>query len=302
MRVVVVTGCQPHHKNLCVRLARSHEVVGIIHPAEPSRTPSSTLRKFCREVHEYGPGLFALRLLGKLYGSERGPREPKMRTLRDFTEQEREYLALPKALLHGPCNVRSAETHDLLKSLRPDVTICLGGPIYPKAFIEASPLTLNFHSGISPLYNGNRSIQFAFANGHPHLCGGSLMIMSAGVDSGGLLSHYLPAIEAGDDAVSIFLKTVRGAVPTFERFLNGSARRGIPPLSIAQPRPLFYTKGAEFTWFQKLKSDFNHRKGIPAAYRRVEEFVDYWDTADQAEALARYRTTLNGLLWGRSQP
>ena len=55
---------------------------------------------------------------------------------------------------------------------------------------------LNFHSGVSPLYNGSATILFAFANGHVHLCGGTLMTMSPVVDGGDVLAHFLPAIEA----------------------------------------------------------------------------------------------------------
>ncbi|NJO34095.1 MAG: hypothetical protein HC869_14095 [Rhodospirillales bacterium] len=100
------------------------------------------------------------------------------------------------------------------------------------------PLILNFHSGISPIYNGSSTISFAFANGHPHLCGGTLMKMNAAVDGGEILAHYLPSVAAKDSPASLFMKTVGGAATLYERILDTCAA-GLPLRSIPQPPPLF---------------------------------------------------------------
>ena len=137
-------------------------------------------------------------------GAARGPALDAV-----FNGAAGEYDERAAAVAIAVDDVNSAATIEHLRSLQPDVVVCLGGPIYREALIEAVPLMVNFHSGISPLYNGTSTIAFAFANGHPHLCGGTLMLMSTAVDGGDILAHYLPSIEPDDDPASLFAKTVR---------------------------------------------------------------------------------------------
>src|SRR5262249_3036592 len=123
-------------------------------------------------------------------------------------------------------DVNAEATIELVRDAAADVVLCLGGPIYRAPLINACGTMINFHSGVSPLYNGASAIMFAFPNGHFRLCGGTLVTMSPIVDGGDILAHYLPAIEAGDTPATLFMKTVRGAAETADRFLALSASMG----------------------------------------------------------------------------
>ena len=216
----------------------------------------------------------------------------------NFDAAVKEYDDLPAPLIHPSCDVESPEAYALLRALRPDVTVCLGGPVYPQAFIDCSPLTLNFHSGIAPLYNGSASIQFAFAHGHPHLCGGTLMVMNAGVDNGRMLGHYLPAIHPGDTPDTLFRKTVYGAVVTYHRLLESLTAESRRLPAIPQPKPLFYTRGVELGWHHEIMIARNCRRGLAAQFARAEAVVEYWRADKPLAAQALYQETLNSLLWG----
>jgi hypothetical protein len=154
---------------------------------------------------------------------------------------------------------------------------------------------VNFHSGISPLYNGTSTIAFAFANGHPHLCGGTLMLMSTAVDCGDILAHYLPSVTRDDDPASLFAKTVKGAAVATDAFVS-HLETGAEWVSTRQPPPLFYYRGADWTIYHGQRVRRALSGGVPDALLRDERLAPYWDAADQQEARRRVNETLTGLL------
>jgi hypothetical protein len=214
---------------------------------------------------------------------------------RRFADAVRLYDALPAGLVHRDVDVHT-EGPALLERLRPDVVVVLGGPVYPKAFIEAAPLVLNFHSGISPVYNGTATIQFAFANGHPHLCGGTLMKMSSIVDGGSILGHFLPRVESGDTPASLFMKTAVGATTLYDRILRALAV-GSNISSAPQAPPLFYYRGLNWTLYQSLQTRRQIGRDIGGKHARPERIVEYWREPDDSAAAATLDATLRDLLW-----
>ena len=237
MRLVIVTGDCPHHKHLCVRLAEHHDVVGILHPIV--RRGVSKLRRLRNWARNYGWPLALLSAAAAAPNVVSGwsmKEELAKAEERYYGPFVVEYEKLDSLLIHREVDVKSKAACELMRRLDPDVVVVLGGPFYPPEFIASCRLILNFHSGVSPIYNGSSTINFAFANGHPHLCGGTLMKMSAVIDGGAILAHYLPVIEADDSPVSLFMKTVGGAVTLYERFLNAYSV-GSPPRCIPQTPP-----------------------------------------------------------------
>jgi hypothetical protein len=299
VRVAIITPEQPlHHQHFCAYLARRHEVVGIVHPRSHANGKSGQLKRLRREVRDYGAGHALIRTLASVPGPLRGwdaaaARGPALSAVFNGAAGEYEELAAPVAWPVDDVNSAEALAH--LRGLQPDVVVCLGGPIYRKPLIEAVPLMVNFHSGISPLYNGSSTIAFAFANGHPHLCGGTLMLMSATVDGGDILAHYLPAIERGDDPATLFAKTVKGAADATDAFLS-HVEGGGSFTSSPQPPPLFYYRGADWTIYHGQRVRRALQGAVADAYLRDERLEPYWDAADPDDARRRVNETLAGLL------
>jgi hypothetical protein len=299
MRVVIITGSAPHHKHLCAEIMKVCPLAGIIHPAEPRSSATLRFQRLVRQAKTYGWSVVALHVLGKIT-SRTGNHKLGGRIQQvDFSEGVAAYDRIPGSLIHNGCDVRLPGSADLLCSLQPDLSLFLGGPVYPKAFIEASPLSLNFHSGISPIYNGTASIKFAFANGHPHLCGGTLMVMAAAIDGGGILGHYLPAIQAGDSPESLFEKTVRGAAVMYTKLLEHLQTGKSPLQQIQQTPPLFYTRDFDFNWHHSRMIARNLQQDLPARYARDKAVVEYWREPTDTAANNLYQATLDRLLWGR---
>ncbi|PKF50407.1 hypothetical protein AT251_11915 [Enterovibrio nigricans] len=129
----------------------------------------------------------------------------------EYFKDAMDYGDLSKDRIFYEDDINSIESIEKIAAYNPDVVVCHGGPLYTKEFIDAFKLVLNYHSGISPVYNGSDSHMFAFANGHPHLSGGTLMVMNPKIDGGDILAHYLPEIEDGDWPGRLFTKLIRNS-------------------------------------------------------------------------------------------
>ena len=300
MNLIIVTGLRQHHKRLCAQLVKQFNVVGIIHPAENQYPVKQRIARWIREAGLDGWAMAGFNVLGKMFTrSAKNPNQGKTDLL-PFGDSEgaRAYDGIPRSLVHPGCDIRTKDCCELIRSLKPDVIVCLGGPVYPKAFIDSSPLMLNFHSGISPIYNGTASIQFAFANGHPHLCGGTLMKMATAVDGGRMLGHYLPAVQSGDSPESLFEKTVNGASLMYRNVLQHLQSSGGELHSVPQPPPLFYTRGSDFGWYHRERINRYLRTDLPARFGRPQCLSEYWREATPEAACRRYQAFLDQLLWG----
>jgi len=297
MRIVVITGEHPHSKHLCAELAREHEVVAVLHPRGAARGAKTRARRLSSQFRDRGAADTALRLLGS--GKAILPGWNHAGAL-----AEAELAAFPDAAarfqpLEGVTrtvgDINGDEGVSLVRELDPDAVVCLGGPVYRKPLIEACRRIFNFHSGISPLYNGASTILFAFANGHPHLCGGTLMTMSTTVDGGDILGHYLPSIEPSDTPATLFTKTVGGAAEIYLDFLRHleatGAFSGCP-----QPPPLFYYRAADWTVYQSVRVAQHLEAGTAGRHVRPAATSGYWDSDSREAACGRIRETITGLL------
>jgi folate-dependent phosphoribosylglycinamide formyltransferase PurN len=299
MRVAIITPAAPaHHQHFCAHLAERHEVVGVIHPAPRASSVCGQLRKMRRQF-AHGVTYGTLRTLAAVGNPLIGWnwREAlDAAETRFFPEAAAAYeRAGVPAVARRVADVNGDETISLVRKLAPDAVLCLGGPVYRKPLIDACGTMINFHSGVSPVYNGASTIMFAFANGHVHLCGGTLMTMSSVVDGGDIMAHYLPAIEPGDDPATLFMKTVHGAADVCSRFLDHVARAG-SFTKVPQTPPLFHCTSEGWTVHHTQRIRRHLELGTAARHLRPEQVRPYWALGSDGEARDRVRETISGLL------
>ncbi len=295
MNVVIITTREPvYHQYLCAEIARRHHVVAVLHPQKPvhTRAESRALRR--KNIEKFGHLHHLLQKLGKnrfrSFGwNERADLERAQRKYMPAAEAEYQSLVAPKA--ETIADINSREGIARLASFQPDVVLCSGGPIYRRALIQSTKLMLNFHTGLSPIYNGSYTIYWTYANRQPHLTGGTLMRMSPVVDGGDILAHYRPAIAADDTPADQFMKCIMGGARLYNRFLDDLAA-GKSFVSVPQGPPFLYYYGHDWTVFQNLTIERSIKNQICKAHVRDEIVNDYWTLPDPAAARAALREVL----------
>lgn len=299
MRIAIITPeHQAHSKHFCAYLGRKYELVRVIHPAPPPSSVRAKLRRARREVTRSGVADGLSRLMAELpnpwmgWNWRKAITEAEDRFFPDAAAAYKE-VAAPVALRVADVNGEAAVR--LIRDSDVDVVLCLGGPIYRPTLIQACRMMVNFHSGISPLYNGASTIMFAFANGHFRLCGGTLMVMSPKVDGGDILAHYLPSIEREDTPATLLMKTARGASEAADSFLTHFGPLGTFA-KCPQPSPLFYYSSRDWNVHYARQVWRHVQRGTAAKAARPAEFVEYYASANDVEACRHVRETIERLM------
>jgi phosphoribosylglycinamide formyltransferase 1 len=98
----------------------------------------------------------------------------------------------------------------LLERLKPDYVAVFGPGIIKPPLFETLPegRTFNLHQGLSPYYRGSGTNFWPFVEGKLGYIGVTLHFLDKGIDTGGILAHDRPDIEAGDTLHRIGCKTV----------------------------------------------------------------------------------------------
>jgi folate-dependent phosphoribosylglycinamide formyltransferase PurN len=276
------------HKYLCTEIAREFDLVAILNPSRRTATRRTRFQRLLKGLRRHGPLYYSMMKAASLHRPAIGwSRTHGMdrATQALFGHIEADFSRAAAHMVKD-VDISSPTAVDLLSRAHPDVVVCSGGPIYPKSLIESSPLVLNYHTGISPIYNGSSSIFWVFANGQPQFSGGTMMKMSEVVDGGDILGHYLPSIDENDDPATLFCKTLIGGAKLLRIFLS-DLHEGRPFHAIRQRRPLFYYKFSDWTIYQNISIRRHIDNRICRQFIRPEESVEYWrmGTAEQASAL-----------------
>jgi folate-dependent phosphoribosylglycinamide formyltransferase PurN len=294
MKIAVITGQSVAEKLLCARLSERHDIAAIIHPGAGTDNKRAAIRRMRTRLKLYGMTYFSLWATGKiplrLFGWDRG-RAMHLAERELAGDAVNRFEQIKKGRVHHVDDINGDEGLSLIGRIQPDVVLCHGGPIYKKRLIECCNLILNFHSGLSPLYNGTSTIAFAFANGHPRLCGGTMMVMDSAVDGGDILAHCLPSIEPGDDPARLFLKVVSLGADLYANFLaHLSEDRSFSRIS--QEKPLFYMRSSDWTVYHRSRIAWLLEKDICAAEERSEQLLEYWRAENNDLATAELKSSL----------
>lgn len=176
----------------------------------------------------------------------------------------------------------------------PEVVCFLGGDIAKREFFHSiKVLVLNFHSGLSPFYNGSATTFHAVANNRPNFCGGTLMVMNEVIDGGDILSYYLTPIDSADTAASLFCKGIIGCVELYTDFLTFYATSK-QFNSVPQGRSALNYKSRHWTILEDIRlRAFEHSRNM-GAYQRAATIVKVYDKPDAvaAELYAKVLTLL----------
>lgn len=292
MKIALITNRDLHHKFWASQLYFNNDVKLIIHPVGIKKSISQKVKQ--KRLFHYGVFYFVLKTLSLCYNkfSGKGLFKSNIRAEKDFfLRYKQQYDEIPKEVIHEVETVNSKSVLKLIKDNEIDVICFLGGDIAKKEFINSVKICLNYHSGISPFYNGTKTNYQAVSDFRPNFTGGTLMRMNERIDGGEILMHYLCPIQDTDRAEDLFMKGIIGAVKVYQEFLEKytSEAKGIK-----QKRSFKYVRNIDWTIVNDIKLSKFYKDSRMKIYEREESIIDYVDKDYDLEDL--YRISLKKIL------
>ncbi|MCS6968380.1 MAG: formyl transferase [Cytophagales bacterium] len=100
-------------------------------------------------------------------------------------------------------SVNDPQVYERVCQLKPDVLLIHGTTIVKKPLMQAVPLALNIHTGLSPWYKGMGSVEWALLNGDALNIGVTLHRLSTKIDGGDIVGQRRIVLEPQDTLSSI---------------------------------------------------------------------------------------------------
>lgn len=104
----------------------------------------------------------------------------------------------------------------------------------------------NIHMGVSPYYRGSSTNFWALYDGRPQYVGATIHLLTTGLDSGPMLFHALPPVEATEPFL-LGMRAVQAAQQGLIQALVDGTLHTIVPVQQDGTRQLRYTRNADFT-------------------------------------------------------
>ena len=182
---------------------------------------------------------------------------------------------------HVACPVHRVEAPERLNDDRcsrwigeraPDLLLVCGAGLLGPAILEIAPLgALNLHSGLSQFYRGLFTTEWAILDGMPERIGGTVHLVSRGIDDGGVLYQFRPELVAGDHPNRSYEKVMRVGVEALVQAAEdvlGSVSRPQLPATLGR-----LCRRTEFNARQKRRL-WRRWRSTMTAYARERESRD----------------------------
>lgn len=143
-------------------------------------------------------------------------------------------LEIPPGALNRP------PTPAFLQAADADVVVVYGTNLIRSPLLDRfAGRMINMHLGLSPYYRGTASNFYPLFNDEPEYVGATIHLIDAGVDSGSIIHHARPTIEAHDLPHTIGCKAILAGIDkvllALQEFEQGSMS-AIPQWPVANPR------------------------------------------------------------------
>ena len=289
MKIALVTNKNLHHKYWVVEMSKQFNVEAIIHPDKGNYFNRIRSKK----LYRYGMVYFLMKLLSISYSKiskKSFSRQNAHLEKQFFNDYNQLYDDIDKNKIFNVQTVNNSDALKIIHEKNIDIICFLGGDLAGKEFINSPKIsTFNFHSGISPIYNGNKTLFHALSDLRPNFCGGTLMKMNERIDGGEILSHYLVPIDETDTPSTLYMKNFQGCLKLYTEYLNfgNFAEEGIP-----QKKSFKYYRNIDWTIANDIKLSYLRKKEIIKRFSRKEKIIKYYNDSSDKNLLELYDSIL----------
>ena len=210
LAVMILCGRSPRHLYVANRLCRAANPVAIIQETG-SHLSAKKIAKLLKPGNLFRKTWRWLRDRRRYTGGGEaafffGDRVPRL---------EREDLLVEVPHINHPDVIALVEKHN------PDIIAVFGTSLIRGELLKKGRLGIvNLHGGLSPNYRGADNTFWALYNKEPEQVGCTLHFIDAGIDSGKLIAHTSPAVEEGDDELTLFWRAVRDSAEIYAELFN----------------------------------------------------------------------------------
>ncbi len=236
MRILALTSEAARHMAFASRILESFDNVAIgIEPKSTAPVRRKTLMRTVRASLPRVKGKIVNRLYSSIY------RGMVAKFWSDKHTVERSYfgeIADQKArdvqrhsLFHVEASERisSRQYIDKIRDYRPDVILVMGTSLLSKRIIRlAETAALNLHTGLSPYYRGANTNFWPLLQERAEYCGVTIHGLTAGIDSGGIVTQARPPITPDDTFFSINCKCIEQGI---QAIVDSTRRLASGPLN-----------------------------------------------------------------------
>jgi hypothetical protein len=146
-----------------------------------------------------------------------------------------------------PGDLNRIELSTLSPALNSDYYIVFGASYIKGPLCEflVKNKAINIHMGVSPYYRGSSCNFWAMYDGNPHLVGATIHMLSKGLDSGDMLFHAFPKVEAIDPFI-LGMKSVKSAHESLVEYIQTGAIKTFTPVIQNKELEIRYTRNKDF--------------------------------------------------------
>jgi len=161
----------------------------------------------------------------------------------------------------GPGALNSEATLVFLQAAGVDTVVVYGTNLIRPPLIEHWPGRLiNMHLGLSPYYRGTATNFYPLLNEEPQFVGATIHLIDPGIDTGPILRHARPRIDADDMPHTIGCRAIQAGIDALHAVLDDLAAGTVKPVR------QWTVAGARLY----LRKDY-HPRQIVDLYRKLED-------------------------------
>ena len=159
-----------------------------------------------------------------------------------------------------PGTLNTPETLAFFEDVAADTVVVYGTNLVKPPLLNHWPgRMINLHLGLSPYYRGTATNFYPLLNEEPEYVGATIHLLDAGVDSGPILRHARPRIQAGDMPHTIGCKAILAGIEALVAVLSDLDRGRVVPV------PQWQVPGARFY----RRRDY-HPRQVVELYRKID--------------------------------
>jgi methionyl-tRNA formyltransferase len=191
MKIVCMIGTPAYLHYFVNEIARHHEIALVIR--EDARRGGGIFKK----IRSKG----IINITGLIFNRIRN-RKKKQAICNAVFGNEWQHLS-PAFPVFNTADINSDVVKQKLQEIKPDLVLVHGTSLIRHKILAGIPLVLNLHWGLSPYYKGSYCTEWALINKDPFNIGYTIHRITAGIDSGEILTQGRLDITPADTAAGI---------------------------------------------------------------------------------------------------